>query len=115
MDIDFQIYKIVFIVFSEEVYSNLRVLDLGCGKGAVSVKLAAALKCNCYGIDGISEFIETSKEKAKEYGVDALCCFEVGDIREEVDALENEITGAILVVRKLPSVSVFRNKTNSKT
>jgi len=68
-------------------YSNMNVLDLGCGKGATSVKLAEALKCNCYGIDGIHEFIETSKEKAREYGVDALCRFEVGDIREKIATL----------------------------
>lgn len=69
-------------------YSKLHVLDLGCGKGAVSVKLAVALKCNCYGIDGIPEFIVTSKEKAREYGVKTLCRFEVGDIRERVEALD---------------------------
>ena len=75
-----------------------RVLDLGCGKGAVSVQLAAALKCNCYGIDGIPEFIETSKEKAREYGVDELCRFEVGDIRkkiEDLDKFDVIILGAI--------------------
>jgi cyclopropane fatty-acyl-phospholipid synthase-like methyltransferase len=66
---------------------SLHVLDLGCGKGATSIKLAATLKCNCYGIDGIPEFIETSKEKAREYGVDKLCQFEVGDIREKIEAL----------------------------
>jgi len=65
-------------------YSTLRILDLGCGKGAVSVKLAIALKCNCYGIDGIPEFIETAKAKAQEYGVETLCRFEVGDIREKI-------------------------------
>lgn len=68
-----------------EDYSTMNVLDLGCGKGAVSVKLAKALKCNCYGIDGIPEFIKTSKEKAIEYGVEALCHFEVGDIRESIE------------------------------
>ena len=61
-------------------YSNLKVLDLGCGKWAVSVQLAVALKCNCYGIDGISEFVETAKAKAREYEVDTLCRFEVGDV-----------------------------------
>ena len=61
------------------------LLDLGCGKGAVSVKLAAALQYNCYGIDGIPGFIEMAKEKAKEYGVDALCRFEAGDIREKIN------------------------------
>lgn len=65
-------------------YSSLQVLDLGCGKGAVSVKLAAELKCNCYGIDGIPEFIAVAKEKAQEYGVEKLCRFEVGDIREKI-------------------------------
>jgi ubiquinone/menaquinone biosynthesis C-methylase UbiE len=69
-------------------HSTLNVLDLGCGKGAVSVKLAAALKCNCYGIDGIPEFIETSKEKAREYGAGKLCRFEVGDIREKINILD---------------------------
>jgi ubiquinone/menaquinone biosynthesis C-methylase UbiE len=68
-------------------YSNLNVLDLGCGKGAASVKIAEALKCNCYGIDGIPEFIETAKEKAKEYGVETLCRFEVGDIRQKIEGL----------------------------
>jgi len=69
-------------------YSNLNVLDLGCGKGAVSVKLASALKCNCYGIDAIPEFVETAKTKAHEYGVATLCCFEVGDVRTKIEELD---------------------------
>lgn len=69
-------------------YSNLQVLDLGCGKGAVSIKLAEVLRCKCYGIDAISEFIAAAKERAKEYGVDALCRFEVGDVREKIKELE---------------------------
>jgi cyclopropane fatty-acyl-phospholipid synthase-like methyltransferase len=78
--------------------TSLQVLDLGCGKGAVSVKVATALKCNCYGIDGIPEFVEAAEEKAKEYGVDSLCRFEVGDIRhkiEELDTFDVIILGAI--------------------
>ena len=69
-------------------FSALRVLDLGCGKGATSVKLAANLNCNCLGIDGIPEFIETSKKKAQEYDVESLCRFEVGDIREKIKVLD---------------------------
>jgi len=46
-------------------YPNLNVLDLGCGKGAVSVKLAAALKCNCHGIEGIIK-----SNRARRNGVD---------------------------------------------
>jgi ubiquinone/menaquinone biosynthesis C-methylase UbiE len=71
-----------------ETHTSLRILDLGCGKGAVSVKLAAALKCNCCGIDAIPEFITSAKEKAREYGVDTLCRFEVGDVRVEIDQLD---------------------------
>ncbi len=69
-------------------YSTLRVLDLGCGKGATSVKLADTLKCHCVGIDGIPEFIKTAKEKAREYNVETLCHFEVGDIRERIKTLD---------------------------
>ncbi len=69
-------------------YSGLRVLDLGCGKGATSVRLAKALHCSCLGIDGTPEFIETSKTKAQEYEVGKLCRFEVGDIREKIKTLD---------------------------
>jgi ubiquinone/menaquinone biosynthesis C-methylase UbiE len=68
--------------------SSLRVLDLGCGKGAVSVKIAATFACHCYGIDGIPEFIQAAKEKANEYGVDELCRFEVGDVRKKIEELD---------------------------
>jgi len=80
-----------------ENHPNLHVLDLGCGKGAVSIKIAATLKSHCYGIDAISEFIDSAKEKAMEHGVEYLCCFEVGDIRvriEELDKFDIIILGA---------------------
>ena len=68
-------------------YDNLDVLDLGCGKGAVSIKVADKLGCKCYGIDAIPEFISDAQKKAIEYNVDYLCRFEVGDIREKVKVL----------------------------
>lgn len=67
--------------------SSLNVLDLGCGKGAVSVMIAKELGCRCTGIDALKEFINTARSKAKEYGVDDLCRFEQGDIREKVRTL----------------------------
>jgi len=78
-------------------YSDLRILDLGCGKGAVSIKIAAVLNCHCYGIDAIPEFIDAAKKKAVEYGVEELCRFEVGDIRvriEDLDTFDVIILGA---------------------
>lgn len=68
-------------------YSNLTVLDLGSGKGTVSIKLASELKCNCFGIDAIDEFIAFSNNKAKELYVDNICKFEVNDIRERIKTL----------------------------
>ncbi len=68
-------------------FNNTKVLDLGCGKGAVSIKIAKQLNCECYGIDAIPEFISFSSSKADEYGVGNLCKFEVGDIREKIGTL----------------------------
>lgn len=62
--------------------SNIRVLDLGCGKGAVSVKLAKSVGCKVKGIDAVKEFVDYARNKAKEFGVTDICQFEVGDIRE---------------------------------
>jgi SAM-dependent methyltransferase len=67
--------------------AGLSVLDLGCGKGAVSVKLAAAFGCRCLGIDAIPEFVAFADAKAAEAGVAHLCRFEVADIRERIEGL----------------------------
>ena len=65
---------------------STRILDLGCGKGAVSVKVAQKLGVKVRGIDLIPEFIEYATQKATEFNVDALCEFAVGDINEAVKA-----------------------------
>ena len=78
--------------------TELKVLDLGCGKGAVSVKVSQKLGCNCYGIDAIPEFVEFAQQKATAYKVNHLCLFERGDIREKVKTLSGYdvvILGAI--------------------
>lgn len=70
-------------------YENLKILDLGCGKGAASIKVAKAFGCKCHGIDAIPEFIAYAQKKSIENNVADLCRFEVGDIREKVKALDN--------------------------
>ena len=62
--------------------SGLRVLDLGCGKGAVSIRLAHSLHCHCTGYDAIGPFVHEARLKAKEWGVDPLCAFHEADIRK---------------------------------
>ncbi len=78
--------------------SSLKVLDLGCGKGAVSIKLAKAFKCHCHGVDAVEEFIDEAENRAKEINVDKYCRFESDDIRARISDLKNYdviILGAI--------------------
>ena len=63
---------------------NSSLLDLACGKGAVSIHLAKEFGCTAKGIDLILEFIEEAREKAEEYGVADRCTFVVGDVNEAV-------------------------------
>ena len=66
------------------VSEKTKVLDLACGKGAVSVHIAKELGCRIKGIDLIPEFIDVALQKAEEFGVEEWCEFVVGDITEAV-------------------------------
>jgi ubiquinone/menaquinone biosynthesis C-methylase UbiE len=63
---------------------STRILDLACGKGAVSVRIAHKLQVKVKGIDIIPAFIEFAEQKAKEFSVTHLCKFAVEDINETV-------------------------------
>ena len=63
---------------------NTKILDLACGKGAVSVKLAQKLGVKVKGVDLLTDFLDYAKEKAQEYNVSDLCEFAHGDINEAV-------------------------------
>lgn len=67
-----------------DVNSNTRVLDLACGKGAVSIAIAKAFGCKVKGIDLMHDFINVACEKAKDENVAEHCAFEVGDINQSV-------------------------------
>ncbi len=58
-----------------------RVLEVGCGKGAVCVPIAQRLDLSVHGIDLFAPFIEEAKAKAREAGVAERCRFEVADMR----------------------------------
>jgi len=68
-------------------HTRLRLLDLGSGKGVVSIQAAAELRISCLGIDAVEAFVSEARSKAAEFGVDSLCRFEVGDIRLRVKDL----------------------------
>ena len=61
-----------------------RALDLGCGKGAVSIALARAFGWKVEGIDAYEPFIQEARKQAAGAGVADLCNFRVGDIRKAV-------------------------------
>ena len=66
------------------ISGNSKILDLGCGKGAVAVLLAKAYGCHVTGVDASSTFLEVAHEKAKEYQVKEHCTFIEADIRNYV-------------------------------
>ena len=66
-----------------------RVLDTGCGKGAVSIPLAKELRFQILGIDFFEPFIFEAKEKAKELGVESLCSFEYADMHDVLKKASN--------------------------
>jgi len=64
-------------------FESLKILDLGCGKGAVSIKIAKEFNCNCFGVDAVEEFVNNAIIIAEESGVNDYCKFEVGDVRSK--------------------------------
>ena len=60
------------------------VLDLGCGKGAVSITLARHFGFEAHGIDLYEPFIEEARKGAWERGVGYKCSFRQGDICKAV-------------------------------
>ena len=63
---------------------NTKVLDLGCGKGALSVQIAAKFGFAVVGIDAMPEFLKVAQEKSSEYDVADLCTFIEQDIHTYV-------------------------------
>ncbi len=71
------------------------LLDLGCGKGALSIQLAARYGFHIVGIDAMTTFLETARNKAEEYQVPHLCQFEEQNIVEFI-SIENHFDLVIL-------------------
>ncbi|MBT8382654.1 MAG: methyltransferase domain-containing protein [Ignavibacteria bacterium] len=80
---------IIEILRSLNLGANTTLLDLACGKGAVSVKIAADLEYKVTGIDLFEPFINEAKQKAKDNEVDGLCSFNVEDIHSAVRTHKN--------------------------
>lgn len=66
------------------ISNKTKIIDLGCGKGAVSISLCKQLGVHVKGIDLLTEFIEVARSKSEQYEVKHLCQFEIQDINESV-------------------------------
>jgi cyclopropane fatty-acyl-phospholipid synthase-like methyltransferase len=66
--------------------AQTKLLDLGCGKGAVSIQSASKLGLKVVGVDRMTAFLEDARQKATEYHVSHLCEFINQDIMEFVSA-----------------------------
>ena len=66
-----------------------KVLDLGCGKGAVSITIAKELGFQVVGVDGNKEFLNQAILKARENKVADLCSFQIADIRTFIKTANN--------------------------
>jgi cyclopropane fatty-acyl-phospholipid synthase-like methyltransferase len=73
-----------------------KILDLGCGKGAVSIAIAKELGFEVYGIDLMRPFIDEAKHRAEEDGLSSLCHFECGNMAWATD--QKESFDAVLLI-----------------
>ena len=71
------------------ISKDTKILDIACGKGAVSINIARSLAIKVYGFDLIPDFVGYANQKANEMNVDALCSFVCADandvVKEEVN------------------------------
>ena len=61
-----------------------KVIDFGCGKGAVCIRIAKEFGCIVKGIDIMPAFIEYAKHSAEKLGLNRLCSFKTEDINLSV-------------------------------
>jgi cyclopropane fatty-acyl-phospholipid synthase-like methyltransferase len=85
---------IAAIVRDLRVSPDARVVDLGCGKGAVAIEIAGALGLHVLGIDLFEPFVAHCVEAARDAGVAHLCEFRHGDAKR----LAGEVCPADIVV-----------------
>ncbi|MDX1380183.1 MAG: class I SAM-dependent methyltransferase [Xanthomonadales bacterium] len=65
-----------------------RVADLGCGKGAVGIRLACEFACRVDGFDLHPPFLDDAREAAEAAGVGDRCTYIEADLREILDGTE---------------------------
>jgi len=75
-----------------------RVIDMGCGKGAVALAAATKLGCRVQGIDACRAFIDEARRTARARELTGLCRFRCADLR----SLRSGRYDAALMIGVLP-------------
>jgi len=73
-----------------------RVVDLGCGKGVLAVRIARTFHCSVTGLDLFEPFLESARVAAEHAGVTDRCVFEREDIQQVRDSRVESFDLAVL-------------------
>jgi ubiquinone/menaquinone biosynthesis C-methylase UbiE len=66
---------IIELIARNDLGKNKSIIDLGCGKGAVLVKLAQRFDIKAIGVDIVVDFIEEANIYAKKFAVSDMVEF----------------------------------------
>ena len=58
------------------------VLDLGCGRGDIAIRVARAFDADVTGVDGHPPFVEIARRSAEQASLQRRCRFVAADLRE---------------------------------
>ena len=76
---------VLAILANAELPAAPRILDLGCGKGAVARALLEAYpESTVHGIDGLAAFVDHAESMAEDRGFAERCLFAQADVRRAV-------------------------------
>lgn len=81
---------IIELIGRNNLEKGRHVIDLGCGKGAVLVKLSKQFDIKAIGVDIVPDFIEEAEKYAKNYGVFDSILFKTEDIIETIKTITKQ-------------------------
>jgi cyclopropane fatty-acyl-phospholipid synthase-like methyltransferase len=76
---------IIELIARNDLGKNKSIIDLGCGKGAVLVKLAQRFDIKAIGVDIVVDFIEEANIYAKKFAVSDMVEFKTQNILETLN------------------------------